>query len=123
MVQTIFLNQIMMKEKEVMSEVIPNPYAQDLKRDEKNRQLRVYWKHYVNTFRQSDLTQKEFCSKHGLDYSKFKNWLQRLKPNERATTNNFIPIQVADASDSSFSQDREWYLFKPVAGGFARPFS
>ncbi len=62
MVQTVFLDQIMMKEKAAMSEIIPNTYTQVLKREERSQQLRIYWLHHVKAYKQSELTQKEFCT-------------------------------------------------------------
>ena len=56
MVQTVFLTLNTMKEETDMSEIIPNPYTQDLSRDERNRQLRIYWSHHVSAYRQSELT-------------------------------------------------------------------
>lgn len=39
---------------------------------------RAYWEQHLNTWKNSGLTQKDYCKREGLAYGSFKNWRSQL---------------------------------------------
>jgi hypothetical protein len=49
----------------------------------------------------------EFCKRQGLDHSKFKNWLHRLKADEMPTQEDFIPVRVNGGAPSDLADNKD----------------
>tara|TARA_R100001591_G_scaffold106111_1_gene114416 strand:- start:1006 stop:1329 length:324 start_codon:yes stop_codon:yes gene_type:complete len=39
---------------------------------------RAYWEQHLNTWKNSGLTQKDYCKREGLTYGSFKSWRSQL---------------------------------------------
>ena len=60
----------------------------------------VFWKPAVLAWRQSDLTQKEYCSRHGLNLHALRNWSRKVpgkakpRPRHAKLAGKFSPIRL-----------------------------
>ena len=58
---------------------------------------REAWVEHVSEYQQSGLTQPEYAKKHNLNTATFRNWITKLKREERATSlqsTAFVPVKV-----------------------------
>ena len=71
--------------------------------DERNeKKARVFlgrevWIQHIRDYRKSGLTQPEYAKKHNLNTATFRNWITKLKREERATSQQptaFVPVKV-----------------------------
>jgi hypothetical protein len=55
------------------------------------------WLTLIESWRTSDLTQKEFCSQHSIAYSGFHYWFKKFKEDKSVSTpaSTFIPVKIA----------------------------
>jgi len=65
----------------------PTPY-----RKEQWRQLRECWKERIEGWRQSGLTQTEYCRVNDLNWHRFVYWKKRLKKEEPVVS--FVPVNI-----------------------------
>ena len=58
---------------------------------------REAWVEHVSEYQQSGLTQPEYAKRHNLNTATFRNWITKLKREERATSlqpTAFVPVKV-----------------------------
>jgi hypothetical protein len=67
-----------------------------LSRDEHRRQLRQSWQTIIGEWRQSNLSQVEYCRRHNLNYNQFIYWKKRLIYSTPATV-KFVPVAIRSA--------------------------
>ena len=67
-----------------------------LSRDEHRRQLRQSWQTIIGEWRQSNLSQVEYCRRHNLNYHQFIYWKKRLVYSTPATV-TFVPVAIRSA--------------------------
>ena len=60
----------------------------------------AYWRKLIDEFKQSDLTQTEFCRQRQLRFKTFNNWYRKLNITE-PTQPDLIPLSVPEASISN----------------------
>jgi hypothetical protein len=60
--------------------------------------LRNEWKERIADYQSSDMTIKEWCQKHNLNYSQFNYWIRKFRVVETPikTTTHWLPIDISD---------------------------
>lgn len=54
----------------------------------------------IETWKQSGLSQKDFCAEHNITFSTFYYWYRIYKSSEKST-DGFLPLAVKDNTDES----------------------
>ena len=60
--------------------------------------LRNEWKERIAHYQSSNMTQKEWCEEHHLNYSQFHYWMRKLKTEENPsnTKTQWLPVDIMD---------------------------
>ena len=61
---------------------------------------RAYWEKHLNDWKNSGLTQKDYCSRENLTYGSFKNWRSQLIANTRLQAPSFIEATPVEPEKS-----------------------
>ena len=67
---------------------------------------RKTWVEHVSEYQQSGLTQPEYAKRHNLNTATFRNWITKLKREERATSlqaTAFVPVKVNPTTSKDYS--------------------
>jgi len=59
---------------------------------------------FIEKWKLSGLTKKEFCLNERLNYQTFMGWMGRRKPKSSNLKSNFIPLQMNLASGGPFAE-------------------
>jgi len=59
---------------------------------------------YIEKWKVSGLTKKEFCLNESLNYQTFMGWMGRRKPKSPILKNKFIPVQINAPSVGLFAE-------------------
>ena len=62
---------------------------------------RAYWEKHLNDWKNSGLTQKNYCSREGLSYGSFKSWRGQLLEQTCSKAPSFIEAQPVEPEKSS----------------------
>lgn len=55
----------------------------------------AFWQQHIDTWRDSELTQRVYARQHGLAVARFVYWKNKLYPNPRSKQKQFVPVRVA----------------------------
>ena len=58
------------------------------------------WPQHFERWRQSGLTQSEYCRQVGLSRHRFKYWRRKLEPGRKKRESGFVPVQVRAATEA-----------------------
>ncbi len=75
-----------------------------LSRVEQLEQKRTYWKHHIDTWQETGLTQAEYCRRHNLKHHQLVYWKKRFLKTE--TDVSFVPLKLEDLLDIPARQDQ-----------------
>ena len=66
-----------------------------------------YWRDVISQYEASGMSRKQFCSENGIVLSSFKNWICRLKNEDRPPDSPlFTPIVIKE-EDAHMSEEEE----------------
>ena len=67
--------------------------------------LRNKWKGRIADYQSSDMTIKEWCQKHNLNYSQFHYWLRKFRVVESPikSTTQWLPIDISEQVEETES--------------------
>ena len=68
-----------------------------LSRAEQLEQKRSYWKHHIESWQETGLTQVEYCRRHNLKQHQLVYWKKRFLKSE--TEVSFVPVKFEDLLD------------------------
>ena len=68
-----------------------------LSRAEQIEQKRSYWNQHIDSWKQTGLTQSEYCRQHNLKHHQLVYWKKRFLKTE--TNVSFVPIELEDLLD------------------------
>ena len=68
-----------------------------LTRAEQLEQKRIYWKHHIDSWQETGLTQSEYCRRHNLKHHQLVYWKKRFLKTE--TDVSFVPLKLEDLLD------------------------
>jgi hypothetical protein len=66
-------------------------------REAERAQLRQHWKEHIRRWKESGLSQSEYCRKHGLKANRFWYWKKRLMPVRSQASLVEVPLRGAKA--------------------------
>ena len=75
-----------------------------LSRAEQLEQKRNYWRHHIDSWQQTGLTQVEYCRRHNLKHHQLVYWKKRFLTTE--TDFSFVPLKLEDLLDPPTRQDQ-----------------
>ena len=75
-----------------------------LSRAEQLEQKRTYWKHHIDTWQETGLTQAEYCRRHNLKHHQLVYWKKRFLKTE--TDVSFVPLKLEELLDIPARQDQ-----------------
>ena len=75
-----------------------------LSRAEQLEQKRNYWKHHIDSWQGSGLTQVQYCRQHNLKHHQLVYWKKRFLKTE--TDVSLVPLQLEDLLDIPSQPDR-----------------
>jgi hypothetical protein len=75
-----------------------------LSRAEQLEQKRSYWRHHIDSWQQTGLTQAEYCRRHNLKHHQLVYWKKRFLKTE--TDFSFVPLKLEDLLDLPARQDQ-----------------
>lgn len=73
----------------------------DKPRTRKTMRSESEWRQIIQNYKESQLTQDEFCQQTGIPKSSFYNWHRRLKSATDDPTPNFVSLSNLNLSDSN----------------------
>ncbi len=76
---------------------------EELSRAEQLEQKRSYWKHHIDSWQETGLTQAEYCRQHNLKHHQLVYWKKRFFKTE--TDVSFVPLKFEDLLDLSTRQE------------------
>ena len=76
---------------------------EELSRAEQLEQKRSYWKHHIESWQQTGLTQTEYCRRHNLRHHQLVYWKKRFSKAEAGVS--FVPIKLDDLLDMPSQPD------------------
>jgi len=62
-------------------------------RSERLEQKRTYWKHHIDSWQETGLTQAEYCRRHNLKQHQLLYWKKRFVQAESGVS--FVPVSIA----------------------------
>ena len=68
-----------------------------LSRAEQIEQKRIYWKHHIDSWQETGLTQSEYCRRHNLKHHQLIYWKKRFLKTE--TDVSFAALKLEDLLD------------------------
>ena len=68
-----------------------------LTRAEQLERKRIYWKHHIDSWQETGLTQTEYCRRHNLKHHQLVYWKKRFLKTE--TDVSFVPLKLEDLLD------------------------
>ena len=77
---------------------------EELSRAEQLEQKRNYWKHHIDSWQETGLTQAEYCRRHNLKHHQLVYWKKRFVKTE--TDVSFVPLKIEELLDISTRQDQ-----------------
>lgn len=81
---------------------------------QKRAELEGFWRHHHEGWKNSTLNQREYCELHGLPLSRFGNWRDRFKAEEKVHEAGLLYRRGGPGHMSSHMSDRE----SPVSTGY-----
>ena len=66
-------------------------------RAEQLEQKRTYWKHHIDSWQETGLTQAEYCRRHNLKHHQLVYWKKRFLTSE--TDVSFVSVKLQDLLD------------------------
>ena len=66
-------------------------------RAEQLEQKRIYWKHHIDSWQETGLSQTEYCRQHNLKHHQLVYWKKRFLKTE--TDVSFVPLKLEDLLD------------------------
>jgi hypothetical protein len=75
-----------------------------ISRAEQLEQKRSYWKHHIDSWQETGLSQAEYCRRHNLKHHQLVYWKKRFLNTETAVS--FVPIKLEDLLDIPAQPDR-----------------
>ena len=76
----------------------------ELSRAEQLEQKRSYWKHHIECWQETGLTQAEYCRRHNLKHHQLVYWKKRFLKTETGVS--FVPLKLEDLLDIPTGQDQ-----------------
>ena len=76
---------------------------EQLSRAEQLEQKRIYWKHHIESWQETGLTQIEYCRRHNLKHHQLVYWKKRFLKTETGVS--FVPIKLDDLLDMPAQPD------------------
>ena len=70
---------------------------EQLSRAEQIERKRIYWKHHIESWQETGLTQSEYCRQHNLKPHQLVYWKKRFLKTEAGVS--FVPIKLDDLMD------------------------
>lgn len=70
---------------------------EQLSRAERLEQKRTYWKQHIESWRETGLTQAEYCRRHNLKHHQLVYWKKRVLESETGVS--FVPLKLEDFLD------------------------
>jgi hypothetical protein len=70
---------------------------EQLSRAEQLEQKRIYWKHHIDSWQETGLTQAEYCRRHNLKHHQLVYWKKRFLKTE--TDVSFVPLKLEGLLD------------------------
>ena len=71
-------------------------------------QKRAYWRNHIETWRQSDISQRKYCEQAKISFHSFSWWLGRGLKSEpkraKAKTMTFVPVTIKEPSQVKTTQ-------------------
>ena len=64
---------------------------------------RLYWQEHIERWRNSGMTQKDYCRQNGLKWSTFHYWKQRLR--EKSSSLNIVQVSLGPLGSNNSVQD------------------
>lgn len=77
---------------------------EQMSRAEQLEKKRTYWKHHINSWQETGLTQAEYCRRHNLKHHQLVYWKKRFLKTE--TEVSFVPLKLDDLLDLPSQPDR-----------------
>ena len=68
-----------------------------ISRAEQLEQKRTYWKHRIESWQETGLSQAEYCRRHNLKHHQLVYWKKRFLPTETGVS--FVPLKLEDLLD------------------------
>ncbi len=76
---------------------------EELSRAEQLEQKRSFWKQHLDSWKETGLTQAEYCRQHNLKHHQLVYWKKRFLKTE--TDVSFVPLKLEDLLDRSARQE------------------
>ena len=73
-------------------------------RAEQLEQKRTYWKHHIDSWQETGLSQSEYCRRHNLKHHQLVYWKKRFLQTETGVS--FVPLKLEDLLDIPAQPDR-----------------
>lgn len=70
---------------------------EQISRAEQLEQKRTYWKKHIESWRETGLTQAEYCRRHNLKHHQLVYWKRRVLETETAVS--FVPLKLEELLD------------------------
>ena len=70
---------------------------EQISKAEQLEQKRIYWKHHIDSWQETGLTQAEYCRRHNLKHHQLVYWKKRFLKTE--TDVSFVPVKLEDLLD------------------------
>lgn len=76
----------------------------------------AFWRHHVEAWRSSGLTQKQYGAKHGINALTLAHWSHRLQRNSDPPTQALVPVRVVGEVSAAMIELRQgsWRIVVPV---------
>jgi len=71
-----------------------NDIMEKLSRAEQLEQKRTYWKHHIDSWQETGLTQTEYCRQNNLKHHQLVYWKKRFLKTETGVS--FVPLKLED---------------------------
>ena len=75
------------------------------------------WRQLIEEYETSDLSIDGFCTQKGIKYMTFYKWRKRLQQNEGALNTTPSFIELANTTNSSFTQEPIWNIELELGSG------
>ena len=75
-----------------------------ISRAEQLEQKRTYWKHHIDRWQETGLSQSEYCRRHNLKHHQLVYWKKRFLQTETGVS--FVPLRLEELLDIPAQPDR-----------------